>query len=381
MRDPIDMGPTPRNEGTARQGSTPLQLTESPSHATNPVVTLVTAGNPERLTGCNLYYRHILESLEAIGIPSTKISIPERPYPWKLLALRPALRRQKPSVVVMDSRALWATVSLIPWVREQLGASLIVLMPRLPSELAPAWRRPLTRNLECRLLRSADGVVAGSPFLRSLLIASGAAADKTVVIPAGRDGIPSAGRPPNGHLKERFRFLCVANWSESKGIHLLIEAMDKLSPRVHLDLVGDGEHRRYARHIFDLLRRSSAASRVHIHGPLEGEALARRYLAADVFALPSISEGFGTVYAEAMSFGLPVIASRVGPLPWLVEHGCGVLIPPNDVAALVEAMQTLSTHPAVPRRMAEAALHRALRLPTWQDSEKRFLSLVDGLLR
>ncbi len=380
MRSPIEMEPTRRGVYPEERRSNCLRVPAPLSPRVSPTVALVTAGDPGRLTGGNLYKRHMLETLLAAGLSSFQLSLPGRPYPLKVAALRSALIRQKPSLVVVDSLALGVAAPLAPWIKEQLGASLVVLMHRMPSDLAPVWQRPLTRRLESRLLQAADCTVAVSPFIRSRLIAAGAAAEKTVVVAPGRDSVPATNGSPNGHLKDRFRFLCVANWSPNKRIHLVVEAAARLDARVQLDLVGEGHDRRYARRIFDLLRRSGAARRVHIYGPLEGEALARRYLSADAFVLPSRSEGFGTVYAEAMSFGLPVIACRVGPLPWLVEQGCGVLLPPDDVDALTEAMQTLSGHPAMPRRMGEAALLRALRLPTWRDSEKRFLSLVEGLL-
>ncbi len=74
--------------------------------------------------------------------------------------------------------------------------------------------------------------------------------------------------------------------------------------------------------------------------PSEIEAF---YQSADIVVVPSRWEGFGLIAVEAMRAGLPVIASRVGGLPEIVEDGVtGLLIPPEDTAALVNALRDLS---------------------------------------
>ncbi|MHB0870813.1 MAG: glycosyltransferase family 4 protein [Chloroflexota bacterium] len=353
-------------------------LTVSLSH--HPDAVLVSVGDPNRLADGPLYNRRVVGSLDREGIRIARVDLSGRPYPMAVAALRSALALQKPRLVIVDSHALTAAAPLAAWMKSRLGVRLVALMHALPSDQAPPWKRPLSTYLESRLLQAADRAVAVSSFLRSRLIASGAAADRVAVIPPGRDGVPTAIGPTNGHRGAAFRFLCVANWSPDNGIHMVVEAMAQLGPGVHLDLVGEGRDKGYARRVFNRLRQLGVTERVHVHGPLEGGPLARRYASADAFVLPSQSQGFGTACAEAMSFGLPVVAFRMGPLPWLVEQGCGMLVTPGDVAALAEAMKAMATQPALLRRMGEAAIQRVGRLPTWRDSEERFSNLVEGLL-
>lgn len=343
-------------------------------------IAFVTVGDPGSLTGHHLYSRRMLKALGQIGLPVIQLPLPEGPYPRAVVALRSALSRHNPSLVIVDSTALATVVPLMSWIRRQLRARMVALMHVLPSDLAPSWQRPAVRYMESRLLQSADRIVAVSPFLRGQIIAAGAAAERTALVVPGRDGIPIAHRPRSGSRGHSFRFLCVAHWTPNKGIHLAIEAMAELDGRVHLDLVGSGKDKAYVRRVYALVRRHDLAERVHVHGPLRDDALAGRYAVADALVLPSRSEGFGTVCAEAMNLGLPVIACRVGPLPWLVEEGCGMLVPPGDVTALAEAMRALVAHPSLLHRMGEAARQRALRLPTWQQSEERFCNLVGALL-
>ena len=80
------------------------------------------------------------------------------------------------------------------------------------------------------------------------------------------------------------------------------------------------------------------------------------YPAADAFVMPSRAEGFGFTNVEALSFGLPVVSSKVGAIPETVADGrTGFLVPPGDVGALGAAMDRLLAEPALARRLGEAA--------------------------
>jgi glycosyltransferase involved in cell wall biosynthesis len=76
----------------------------------------------------------------------------------------------------------------------------------------------------------------------------------------------------------------------------------------------------------------------------------------DIFVLPSLNEGMGRVLVEAMSAGLPIVASRVGGIPDLVTHGeNGLLVPPADAGALERAISDLLSDEARRKRMGETA--------------------------
>jgi glycosyltransferase involved in cell wall biosynthesis len=82
---------------------------------------------------------------------------------------------------------------------------------------------------------------------------------------------------------------------------------------------------------------------------------------ADLFVLPSRSEGQPMAVLEAMAHGLPVIAGAVGGIPELLDHGrCGLLIPPGEVDALVEALRRLLTEPHTRADLGAEARRRVL---------------------
>ncbi|HEX9015991.1 MAG TPA: glycosyltransferase, partial [Chloroflexota bacterium] len=140
---------------------------------------------------------------------------------------------------------------------------------------------------------------------------------------------------------------------------------------------------RYSAEVRALIDGLGVGDRVQVRGMLEGTALAACYERADAFVLPSRSEGFGTVYAEAFNFGLPVIGYRVPSLSWLegpAGPGAALLVSPGDVTALGEAMASLVADAALRDRMAAAASLKAAKLPTWHESERSFTEVVRAAL-
>src|SRR4029079_7659928 len=95
------------------------------------------------------------------------------------------------------------------------------------------------------------------------------------------------------------------------------------------------------------------------HGPLSLEQVAALYQAADAFVLPSLKEPYGTVYGEAMAFGLPVVGWRAGNLPHLAEHEReGLVVDPGDLSALSAALQRLADDAPLRARLGAAARQR-----------------------
>jgi glycosyltransferase involved in cell wall biosynthesis len=203
------------------------------------------------------------------------------------------------------------------------------------------------------------------------------------VVPPGRDVAP----PPEGPLPDlrhgrQAALLSVGNWVARKGTLDLLEAFARLPPDLAtLHLVGrtDAE-RRYGRRVAARLVRPDLAGRVDVHGPVSREQVARLYRSADVFVLASYREPYGTVYGEAMAAGLPVVGWRAGNLPHLADDGReGLIVEPGDRAGLAAALARLAGDVPYRERMAAAAAERSGRLPTWDETTARFVTLLTGV--
>src|SRR5207302_502070 len=145
-----------------------------------------------------------------------------------------------------------------------------------------------------------------------------------------------------------------------KGVVHLLGAMPRVlaaCPEARLVLVGDGEERSYLEQVARALH---LMDRVSFVGAREHGEVIRYMRAADVFVLPSLIESFGIVLVEAMSCGLPIVASKVMGIPAVVEDGVnGVLVPPGDEAALAAGVIRLLTDPAARNQIAERNLAKA----------------------
>lgn len=128
-----------------------------------------------------------------------------------------------------------------------------------------------------------------------------------------------------------------------KGLDLLIDVWARLPERLHnwkLLIVGNGEEA-YIQSLKDKVSALKLNNSVEIHPPIFGKAKIDMYHNSSLFVLPSYSENFGMVIAEAMCCGVPVITTDTTPWPWLDETGTGWsinLTPDNLLHALTHAM-------------------------------------------
>ena len=101
----------------------------------------------------------------------------------------------------------------------------------------------------------------------------------------------------------------------------------------------------------------------------------------DVFVLPSLGEGISNTVLEAMACGLPVIATRVGGNPELVDDGeSGILVPVADDSALASAIERVLTHTSQRTGMGEKASRKVLERFDWTNTVGRYLAVYDQLL-
>jgi glycosyltransferase involved in cell wall biosynthesis len=159
-----------------------------------------------------------------------------------------------------------------------------------------------------------------------------------------------------------------------KGIPVLLKAMTLLPSDCHALLVGDGARRR----VFEAKARDlGIAGRCHFTGRLDQQKLREAYCAMDVLALPSTSaaEAFGLVAVEAMSCGVPVVASNLPGVRSVVnDRVTGLLTPPGDAAALAGALKELVTNETLRQGYGRAGRERVLSRYDWRRH-------VDGLVR
>jgi glycosyltransferase involved in cell wall biosynthesis len=149
----------------------------------------------------------------------------------------------------------------------------------------------------------------------------------------------------------------VGTLKEVKGHCYMIEAMCELAPRfpdLHLLLVGDGELRAS---LEAQVANAALDERIHFMGSRSD--VADLLAASDLFVLPSLWEGLSMALLEAMATGLPIVASEVsGTVQAIVPGEHGLLIPPGEPQAIVDAIGQLLSDPDRARKMGSAAQAR-----------------------
>jgi glycosyltransferase involved in cell wall biosynthesis len=330
-------------------------------------ICLITLGDPATLTGGYRYHRRMAELADRNDARLTFASLPLRvPFRHGRRVLRAAAGTD---VVLVDSIA---AAYLAPWIALWRPRRLMAIVHQPPGGVdhAPPGRWVQAR-LDRFVYRRCDQVIVASALLAGRFA-------RTVVVPPGRD--QQAGTEICD-LRDgaRAAALCVANWLPNKGILELLNAAAALPQgmlRLHLagdERTGTAYGQRVIRRIGDL------PDRVVRHGLCNDAEVGMLYRSADLFVLPSRWETYGTAIAEAMDAGLPVIGWRSGNLPHLVEDGKqGIVLTPGDIGALAGALRRLATDEPERQRMAAAAAHRALSLPTWEQSARRFYAILAG---
>jgi glycosyltransferase involved in cell wall biosynthesis len=117
--------------------------------------------------------------------------------------------------------------------------------------------------------------------------------------------------------------------------------------------------------------------RVILAGEQPPRTVMRAYRAADVFVLPSLHEGYGMAFAEAMAHGLPIIAAAAGAIPETVSCDAGLLVQPGDAAALARALRRVIAEPALAMRLAAGSRAAGGRLPDWRRAAERWEQALD----
>jgi|Deesub1362A_J573_1020465.scaffolds.fasta_scaffold00550_20 glycosyltransferase involved in cell wall biosynthesis len=182
-----------------------------------------------------------------------------------------------------------------------------------------------------------------------------------------------------GIKENKIYILYVGVLTPLKGIHLLIRAFVQIAsklPDVSLKIIGRAENPAYAKALRELVAQNGLVERVSFLEEMPQEELVRHMCSCCVLVLPSVSEGLGRVLIEAMACGKPVIASRVGGIPEVVQDGVtGFLITPGDVNTLAEKLLWLLTHPREARVMGERGREFAKNFFSTQEYIRRYEEL------
>jgi len=261
------------------------------------------------------------------------------------------------------------------WAHERVGMHYGVLVHGgdLLKELHAIHHTPFARKTARALLKSASAVVANSHWTREQAqkvlreLGLDPQAERVKVVPLGTDpeqfrpGIDSRDVRARYHLNGGRWALTVARLEPYKGVDTALRAVAavrKAGIDLHYAIVGTGKQRKTYRKLADSLKIADA---VRFVGPVPDADLPALYNAAEVYlgvsrrAQGTRVEGFGVALAEAAACGLPVIAGQSGGLAEAVQDGeTGLVVDPEDAAAVVAALERVLGDQLLARRLGQA---------------------------
>lgn len=259
-------------------------------------------------------------------------------------ALIPELWRLSSSADVIHLTATYSFPSLPTMAVARMRRIPLLWSPRGAIQAAREWDGARRQRLKWIWERAAQKLLPKATLMHVTAEVEREACEHrlpghpSVVIPNGIDvppSLPERAWRPEGRL----RLMYLSRLDVKKGLENMFEALVRLPQAVTLDIYGTG-----APDYFAALKAHTARlgvdDRITFHGHVEGADKQRAFLNADAFVLPSFSENFGIVTAEALAHGVPVIASRATPWAEVEVRGCGLWVD-NTPDALAAAVRTL----------------------------------------
>jgi glycosyltransferase involved in cell wall biosynthesis len=249
------------------------------------------------------------------------------------------------------------------------------------------WKRVSTRRwfgflrMQIRVVKQLPAILTVSHNSKADIHAQmGVALERLTVVPVGVD--PEVFRPYAEVEKKKGRLMVTTSSDvPMKGLVPLLEAIAKLRAERDIDLIVIGKPQPKGR-VANALERLGLSDIVTTITGVSDEDLARLYGEAEIAIVPSLYEGFSLPAIEAMSCGVPVVATTGGALPEVVgvSGETGLLVEPNNPDALVEAIGRLLDDAALRERLGAAGRERVIERFTWQVTAKGTAACYDAIL-
>lgn len=222
-------------------------------------------------------------------------------------------------------------------------------------------------RIETELARDTATVIATCSDEAAELAALGVPSDQVAIVPCGVDIDRFTPRGPRASRGSRHRILSLGRLVKRKGVESTVRALPDV-PGAELLIAGGGDAAADAElaKLDRLARTIGVRDRVRLLGPIPREEIPALLRSADVVVSVPWYEPFGMVPLEAMSCGVPVVATGVGGhLDTVVDGRTGALVPPRDVRLLAQRLREMLADPARLAAMGSAAAARARSRYGW----------------
>ncbi len=331
-------------------------------------------------TGGYVYDRRIIGGLRALGWRVDVLDLGSRfPDPAEdTLQSADRLLSEAPQdrPIVVDGLALGVLPQTAAALRRSHRIVALVHHPLAYESGLSDGRRAALLASERQALSHVRSIIVTSTATKDLVAAHyGCPASAIFVVRPGNDRVPHA----VGAGGKTIALLAVGSIVPRKGYDVLVHALAMLKDLPWtLTIVGsrdrDGAE---ARKLDSEIGRLDLGDRIQLTDTLSDGALAETYRQTDIFVLASRFEGYGMALADAIAYGLPVVATKAGAIPEAVPCEASILVAPDDAAALASALRTAIGDKAVRDKLAENARRFAAQLPQWSNQARLFAGVLE----
>jgi len=302
-----------------------------------------------------------------------------KPHMWTHRGLGPDVRRDPPDVLFVPAHVIpWPSTDDVPAVvtAHDLGYMHYPSKHPLFSRLYLDWSTRHSASAARRII--ADSKATAHDLIALIKIPP----EKIRVVHPGVDDLlqPVEDQKKIDNLRKRLGIsgpyiLHVGSIQPRKNLVRLVDAFDQLKNEIDgLTLVLAGRLGWGYKPLLDHIKKLDLSERVIIPGYVADEDLSTLYSGAEVYAFPSLYEGFGFPALEAMACKTPVVCANTSSLPELVQDAA-LTFAPTDVDALVNVLRKVLTEPGVKNKLVEYGYQRAKRF-SWEASARSILSIL-----
>lgn len=240
------------------------------------------------------------------------------------------------------------TENIFSYIAVTAGLPHVISMQAVMGELVRTYtsfsrtwcEHSIVRHIEAYTLRRAHDVFVEAPFVETLIRRINP--NLRVHLAGNIVSRPFFGVHRAGGVPQK-KIMFVGRLTRSKGVEEIVSAFHRVSgsdPALELHLVGQGDAAYVRSRLTPLIESGPAVARITMRGHLTAQEIAAEYAGAAMVVLPTYYDTSPNVIAEAMVAGVPVVASAVGGLPYMLDGGqSGQLVAARDVDSLVEAIR------------------------------------------
>ena len=328
-------------------------------------------GDITTLTGGYIYERRLLETLREIGHDVRHIvlgaSFPD-PTPADMAHAVDTLGTLEPERALILDGLVFGSIETAGLAKVRAPIVAMIHHPlALETGLSTLQRDHLFKTERGNLALAAHVLVPSPHTAHILCTQYDVTPDRITIAQPGTEARPAhtgKSTPIDPPL-----ILSVGIQHLRKGHDVLLHALAEL---LHLNwntvIIGTAYDPVHAEELAGLRDKLGLRDRVVFAGRVPQIDLEAYYAQATIFALATRYEGYGIVFDEALSWGLPIVSCDTGAVAQTVPTGAGLLVPPDEPKEFAKALERLLVDPALRQRMAGAAMYESKALPTWRDT-------------